>query len=962
MRVYKVVYCLLLVSFLLISCKKEKEEHYLEGVGSIPLKEVIYTVELPNGIAINEIKNYTISNAYGDYPITVNNSQNKISAIETDTLGNHSKVKVFENGSYQLIYLNDEFGNPVMVDVLKINGSLIKVNEFSANTTALAILMTHPLLITTHENNFERIKGNLKSMPSFNAYSTFVSDKIIASIKYNVTPDFTSTPLYKKVVLELLNRNMQNFDIPVGTMELNLQKRNMGEITYSLINEHKRVLHFYSKKAWLDNNGIEITDEPFQMFEDVNYENIGVIPRLDILLSKDFSFWESTASLFQGEKMSVFKTESYPVKLDLDNADQLKVEIYGLGKLDKPFSELDKEDQIKFLMVAFHGVYEDFISPMVDLAIGVKNISKEQKYDFRYGSRKAPFIALFKSLLAEFNKDVLNVTKAAVYIDNEDYLGLSCFLSEFVILEILGDKQSPEVKRRYLNHIYNIYKKYSGVSSTDKTFRDSIKKGMRKIALRFKIIELSEAGGNIVGAVHAYYNTPYKDVKYINKTSAQEIKLISPQQDTNIISGDLSFDWSFDRGEMIGPVFYNVIIKEKLPTGVEKEHKIEDLIVTQHILDISIFNSESHNFSWKVEVRRLNSEKTLLQVSDSWQFTIGEPLAEEGDIILNTNTIDILDEKTSMDLFGQNVNIAFYDIKENGDILFATSGNSLTSGNVYELDNNFNLSTYESFIDNSVTGIWIDQDEVWIKSGTSNTIPTSGIFREENDSLIKYENASTYCSYVHYQNRILADDGSIFCYFKKTGAGSCGDIKLDEFTGNQFDDVGVNFRGNGYSNYNSSLNQIWTAHSLGTTSLFYVHDIGSSTLSTKSPSGQIMATSSFEFSNSNNYIHYKAKANGDFKYCVYSLIDNSKIYLDFDSSIGKNLSDVSCINKDPNGNVWSFVYLDNLPYIMKYNNFTYSLYSIDNQLELDVSQILFSPGGQIILGSNNGFVKLSVNW
>ncbi len=517
-----------------------------------------------------------------------------------------------------------------MCSVADIN--TIGTYEMSAHTTALAMLLSHPLLISTNPIIHNKIEQLIVTMPSFTTYVSEVKSLIHTSIAQQITPDFTAPVSYKKTVIEVINSNMENFNLssPNGMMEINLEERNNGILKYTLTNHHKRVLHIYPKKVWIDDNtGVTIKEEALVGLE-IPYSDY-VLPKIEILTSKGFNFWSSTWALLTGGNMSIFEHTSDVMEADISAADKLKLEVYGIGKLSTPFSQLSKEEQIKIVIVGIHGGYQDFIRPVIDLFLGVKNLESsgenDQHFDFRYGSKKAPFTQLITNLSSTFVNDGAEMFKVGEKLANEDYIGVIQQFVQFSYDQILGDAQSEEVRRRYLNNIYDLYKDLAGVSSTSAEFRSLVKRGGNQISAikqaNFvgQVVSIAELGTNVAGAIRAYYDSDYRNDFYFNKTSETLVTLQSPENDfiIPINTTEQTFTWDFDRGNHIGTIAYELIIDETLENQTIKTHTFQTGTDKNHTIALSEFKENSTAFTWKVNV--LNAQSNLLVESNTWSFT-----------------------------------------------------------------------------------------------------------------------------------------------------------------------------------------------------------------------------------------------------------------------------------------------------------------------------------------------------
>jgi len=80
------------------------------------------------------------------------------------------------------------------------------------------------------------------------------------------------------------------------------------------------------------------------------------------------------------------------------------------------------------------------------------------------------------------------------------------------------------------------------------------------------------------------------------------------------------FDWSFDRGDLVGPIKYNLIITEFLKSGDKRTHIKKNISKSEYHFKSDVFTSSSSMFKWRVEMIRENSVSKSLVSSDEWDF------------------------------------------------------------------------------------------------------------------------------------------------------------------------------------------------------------------------------------------------------------------------------------------------------------------------------------------------------
>jgi len=101
----------------------------------------------------------------------------------------------------------------------------------------------------------------------------------------------------------------------------------------------------------------------------------------------------------------------------------------------------------------------------------------------------------------------------------------------------------------------------------------------------------------------------------------QEVLLITPIKNSLIANeATMDFNWSFNRGDLVGPIFYNLIITETLDNNEIKTHLIKNLHKSEYSAQTSLFKPSSIQFTWQVEMIRKNSVSTILVSSNVQSF------------------------------------------------------------------------------------------------------------------------------------------------------------------------------------------------------------------------------------------------------------------------------------------------------------------------------------------------------
>lgn len=640
----------------------------------IVLKEKPVTVELPAEVGNKVYEKLTVSNAFGDYKLSQKPTPSAKSSRSSNSADNSSlfygvEINYTVDGLILTNVLDPQGGvmmcsidNPERDPVVKIN----------AEKTAIAILMQHPALITSDKDEFNLVVDYIKKLPEFDNYKREVYREMIKGIKNGYTPDYASLANYRPVIIALLNKTKDNSFLTPSQIRINQPiKKENGKFEFTITNEHKRVLHMYPKKVKVASNGLTVISSEYIKDDDSGY--------LRVLEPKGADYWKIVGDGLKGDKSSPFEATSDPIKVDIGDADKLYYEVYGIGKLTKPFSEYTKDEQYRIIFVGLHGAYKDFIKPFIELVFQVKKVSDASgtdsyNYDFRRGSKKAPLRELLTGLTEDFVKDKKQMTQVGLHLSEKEYLAIAQQFAEFSVDQILGNKQSPEKKRRYLNNLYDIFKDVVGVSKTTDSFRDVIKKLANQIShaknanFAGKVIKLSELAVDVSGAVYAYYNTEAVHTFIIDKSDEPYVTLKAPEaRKTFVKKGVVTFSWDFYRAGLLGEIKYDLIINAIRVDGVTKEVKFTDIKDKKYTIDFTKqFAGEGfYNFKWKVIAKRgantVKSDEYSISFLPEFLIVKNKVSIEAG----KTHAVQIALGSGSYTINSSNPNVAVAEVKGN---------------------------------------------------------------------------------------------------------------------------------------------------------------------------------------------------------------------------------------------------------------------------------------------------------
>ncbi len=617
---------LLLVSLFLFACSKESEE----PVNPLPEEKIEVKTEeveivFPKEIDKSLLDGLVVSNAYGEHSINYKKEVTTKSSSNNYLYG--SKIGYVSDG-LMLTNVLDSSGGMLMCYIDEPTPQASRKLRIDAQETALTVLMFHPFLITDDKEEHYAIRNALLAMPEFKNYKNQVYNALVDGLKNKYTPYYGGLSGYQRVINALLRKSISNGKIGTTSLvKLNVTKRENNKLTFTITNEHKRVLHMYAKKAKTSNKGIVLSEEYVK-------GTLG-FPLMDYLIPESADYWEIVKQGLLGDDSSPFKKTSEPITVDLGDADKLYYEIYGIGKMSKPFNQFTEEEQAKILLVYLHGIYNDVFKPIKSLITGVKDLKNASgkdsfKYDLRYGSRKSPEMQLIKGLIKDLGNSPKTQIEIFKNVYEKEYLKAGETLALFCINQVFGNNQKEEVKARYMNNIYQIIKNSLGVTKVSdkmrKQFKDVANQISHVVNANFvkKTITLAELGVDISGAVFTYYNTEVKHTIIENKEEKTEVILKYPEDNAELNKLNVKFEWDFNRADVVGAVKYDLIFRTTDLDGNFVTKKFEDIKETfkEVNLDEIPNNGSMTTYRWKVLARKDQGNDFVIVESPEYKFRV----------------------------------------------------------------------------------------------------------------------------------------------------------------------------------------------------------------------------------------------------------------------------------------------------------------------------------------------------
>lgn len=656
MKIFKQLGILCLSSILILSSCSKKDEGGDNPTPTPPnpepkeevVKKQSITIELPKEVDKKILDELIVSNAYGNFKLTEMPEESNPNPTGRGAINGN----VFYGGTFQytspgLIINNvlNQQGDLMMccvTDPTARTGNLI----IDAEQTAIALLMLRPELITSNKGEFQQAVKIIRSLPEFGDYRAQVAAEMLVSMNARKCPNYSELNGYNRVLVALLkkvkanisNSNESQVEFTKGSM-----KKKDGTFNFTVTNHMKRVIHIYPKKMKLQDNGLISSEE---------YINEGGFSKVEVLKPQGTNYWKVVYGSLQGETGSIFKATTDPINVDIGNADKLKLEIYGVGQLEKPFDEYSEDEKKRILIAFLHGGYSDFIKPIIDLALGLEDLGNASgvdnfKYDFRYGSRNHPMRQLLTTLAEDFMKDPEELKKFLKSIHDREFLIASGQLSYFMVQQLLNN---PDAKKQnqYMSNIYELTKMYAGVTRTEDIYRSALKdyynKSSHILKANFvqKVVKISELSVDIAGAIYAYFNTNAVSQLIEDRADAPYFTLISPKEgeafnDTKTIT----FKWDFFRGNFnaLGDrMKIDLVIECLQRDGSYIIETIPDLPydTREKTVDLNTIASFKglYIFRWKVIARhRLNSNMKVVSPYGNFRTKELDPLTLSTDVV-----------------------------------------------------------------------------------------------------------------------------------------------------------------------------------------------------------------------------------------------------------------------------------------------------------------------------------------
>lgn len=572
---------------------------------------------VPDDHSPDEFNGFMIVNSYGDFPVSMPTNAKKVRRNGVSNFVHNTSVPISPDG-LQLHTLVDKWKNPFLFSI-SVPG---EKPEMSVEETAIALLMSDPLLITSNEAAYRNTVQIIKDLKD--PYKNFVEE--VRQLYYKgwreqMCPDYSSINI-KPVILALYERVKDNSNLTVDGLSLKNVERSPEAIKYFIQNDRRRIVHIYPKRAWKAGDsdyGYEkiedatntlqevcqwIIEHADDANEDFNLDNedkefvedlkewVGEVEEMlirvgladadshiqvpIILESKHANYWklvkEATWDRWVNDfdmSTSIYEVKTSQIETELNGCDQVLVDIYGFGSFNKPLKDYTPTERFRLIFAALHSAYKDYVKPLMDLGSGIIDAvnatgSDNYRYDFRYGARKAPEKALLMKLSKEFASDPSRVNEFYGYLYELDLWSAVKLVTSFVCDEILRCPDERDEKRTYTNLIYNIYKKWTRTPATSKKFRDNFKAvannltHLKNANFASKVIKVSEASLDVAGSIDAFIRSSAHTTFVINKSTDAYITVTAPTELLNSASSDVHFAWNTYKADYLGNYLYDL--------------------------------------------------------------------------------------------------------------------------------------------------------------------------------------------------------------------------------------------------------------------------------------------------------------------------------------------------------------------------------------------------------------------
>ena len=588
---------------------------------TVEIKETSLEIEIPEEADNNYVSTLKLSNFYGDYDFpSVASYTGVMRQTEDESYSRVFDVNYNYTGNGMMMqFLRNDQGETVMC-CIAVPG---RKNTLSAESTVINLLMTSPMLITNDQTEFDATVAALQELDEFKEVVKKAQELLNYGMKHNMSPNYASLDL-APVKRALINKYFQTPDAQQGLDMLDVNRDLSNRIiSLKIRNHYRRVIHIYGRRVWMtQNNMAEIRSEDVSrklsdilrdiiqagagnamgeyggyvpdndevnsaadILKQLKESQINAIPFPYVLEPQNASYWKIVKGTWWDEDYSSpFEATTDDLTYPLNDADKLFLDVYGIGSMEG-FSKFSDQEKLRIYAVLLHGAYNDYLKPIIELAIGVDEAMSDPSvgdyhYDLRYGARKAPLQAFFMKLLS--NLSAGDKAHLAMLLTQGEVLQAAEFSIKFVADQVLNNKDSDD-KRTYHNLLYNTFKKYiykpiTGTGATPDWFRSSLKEVWNGLSVAGTTVSISEKVLDIAGSVMGTIFSDCKTTFILDLDPTPSINVITPKFNAFIRGDRVNLGWNMHMGDRVGGVTFDIKVYEGHSGGlmVKSFRNIED--------------------------------------------------------------------------------------------------------------------------------------------------------------------------------------------------------------------------------------------------------------------------------------------------------------------------------------------------------------------------------------------------
>lgn len=617
------------------------------------------TIEIPQGANMDYIRTLKLVNGYGEYPIISSSSalapaRQRRAEGESSVFYYSTRYK-YAGPGYLLQFLEDLEGQMVMCSLNKPSEE--EFEFMSGESTAIGILMVSPELLSDDPYELEATVATLREVPEYWDFVREVNARIEEALQEGKAPDYSDLNT-APVIYAILTHIRTDAVLSQQGIDVIPTRHTADSVYYKIRNHYRRVIHAYSEREWRTGTGVGHTktedvtftltdilnlmtdnyDKPkdpsiagFSIDPDEYDDAMATLQSFDKDKSIDYPFpffmvpesadyWKIVKGSWHwdgSEVKMIFENTSGEIGAYIKDADYLNVYTYGMGSMeDGYFDNATDQEKLRIIAAYLHGAINDFLLPLINLATGCENTSKaleEQhfRYDLRYGARKYPEWALILKLFKNLDK-VKAWEKIRAAKNEGEVLEAIRYFVEYIGHQIVRNSDSDagphgNYNVTYYNLLYNIWKKYSGISATCSEFTDILKKSWNKGSQIFDLysatVELSEAAVDFGGAIAAFKSSKAINKFQIPKDEMPSVKPIYPAMGGVATGNRLEFAWDMNLGHEVAlhGVEYDLTFYFTSDVGSFIK-TISNIPHTYYTLDLSTLQIANPNPTVKYEI------------------------------------------------------------------------------------------------------------------------------------------------------------------------------------------------------------------------------------------------------------------------------------------------------------------------------------------------------------------------